>query len=386
MRSLVLTLALTAVTASGAAGQSLFNTSGLGVPMAPLDGRARALGGIGTGLFGFNPSMTNPADLGGIAFRGAVAAFQPTATRAEIGGIEEEFGATNFPLIRAFYPLRNRWAFGLGYGSAYDQNWSIVRSGTEQVGSGQVQVRDIVRSSGGIAQVRLDAAYDFGDLSVGAGLGLHTGELDRRLLRIFTDSLNIRPFENRTASYYRGSVAAAGVRWDPSEDFRLAGSVTWGGELEVRPEDADSVARTFDMPVQLAVGASAALAPALSATVGARLSRWSDDAMAGQPALDVQNTTEFGAGLEWSAATIRDRLVPLRLGYHRGPLPFRTGGESVDASTLSLGAGIRLVDSEAGPLATVDGALERGSREGGSVSGLSENFWRFTLSVAVFGR
>ena len=116
MKRALLVLIAALASASPAAAQSLFSTGGLGVPLAPLDARARALGGIGVGLPGFNPSLVNPAEVAGTRYRGLVASFQPYATSIELNGESDEIGGTRFPLIRILYPLGSRWVVSGGFG------------------------------------------------------------------------------------------------------------------------------------------------------------------------------------------------------------------------------------------------------------------------------
>jgi hypothetical protein len=366
-----------------AAAQSLFGTSGLGLPLAPVDARARALGGIGVGLFDFNPSLVNPAEVAGVRWRGVVAAYQPTANKVSFGGETDDIGGTTFPLIRVLYPVNERLIASVGYGGVLDQSWSVVSESEVVLGKDTVATLDNVNSAGGISQLQVGVAYQvLPSLALGFAAGLHTGDLLRTTTREFPDSLGggLRTFESRQEWSYNGPVVAFGARWDLRDVVRVGASYTWAGDL-----DADSISggapRTFDIPSYLAIGASARLAPRLTATLGMRSAAWSS--AGGSGGVDAQDVTEIGGGLEWEGASAGERRFPLRIGYHRGDLPFNVQGADAKESSWSIGAGARMAMTEDGPLARLDAGLERGSR---TATTLSEDFWRVTVSLALFGR
>ena len=135
---LLLVAILAGASTGPAAAQSLFSTSGLGVPTPPLDARARALGGVGLGLIGINTSLVNPADAAGLRSRGVAAGLQATSRSIELGGAESDLSGTRFPAVRIFYPLRERVVVSLGYGSYLDQSWGIEAVGTTSIGGEDV--------------------------------------------------------------------------------------------------------------------------------------------------------------------------------------------------------------------------------------------------------
>lgn len=376
-------------TSAPAAAQSLFSTGGLGVPVAPLDARSRALGGIGVGLYDFNASLVNPAEIAGVRFRGAVAAYQPMATNVELGGASDEIGGTRFPLLRVLYPLGTRFVAGLGYGSLFDQSWAAVQQSEITVGGEAVPVRDEVDSRGGIAQLQATLAYEITPaLAVGIGGGVYTGELQRRTLRTFQDTAStLSPFESRTTWGYGGRFFVAGARWDVARAVRVGASYQRGGDLDVDSIAGGAQDRTDALPDQVSVGVSATLAPRISATAGLRRSMWSGD---------QSDVTEFGVGTEYDGFSLGGRRLPLRLGYNRADLPYGPlNGAAGNETSIAFGAGARFAMTEEGPLARVDASLERGTREAGGISPagntlglltLKETFWRFSLSLAVFGR
>lgn len=396
-RTLILTAALSGFLAAPAAAQSLFATRGLGVPIAPVDARARALGGVGIGLFGLNTSLVSPAEVAGLGRRGVAAAFQPVSSTAEFEGAESGLDGTRFPLIRILYPIRDgRIVFSAGYGAFLEQSWGVVTEGTELIGSDSLAVRDLVRSTGGIAQGSFGVAYTVSPrLAIGVGGGLYTGNLDRVVSRTFLDiEESLQPFTSQARWEYSGPFLSAGVRWDADPALRLGASVTTGGDLRARglTEVADDA--TFRLPTRLNAGASGLLSPILLAAVSverALISEGPAQVDAGTAGAQARSTWRVGGGLEYEGVRSAERVYPIRLGGQWAELPYANPGESVPTEwSGSFGVGFRLAGDEFGPLAVVDAAVERGGRSGlvssQFANGLNESFWRFTVSLALFGR
>lgn len=400
-RAALLTALLLLAGAHAAAGQSLLSTRGLGVPIAPVEARARALGGASIGLLGVSPSLGNPAGVAGTGFRGVAVAMQPTMRDVEFAGRAGSIDATRFPLVRILYPASGRMTATLAYGSFLDQTWAVETEGTAVIGSDTVPTTDLVESTGGLAQLHLGAAYTVSSaLALGASIGIYTGDLQREITRTFPDTLTspLRSFQTRVSWNYRAPLASLGIRWDPLPLLRIGASFTWVGRLEAEGDDGDPPDRAYDLPLQFGAGASAWLAPRVLAAVSAQWAGWSraaDDfqppAQAGEAGTVARDVWNLGGGLEWSGPRAGERSFPIRLGFHYAQLPFRLDSEA-DASewAAALGLGLRLAGTEETPLAVVDLALERGRRHGASSDatpdGLTEDFWRLTLSLNLFGR
>ena len=385
----VLWAALAAVLAFPAAGgaQSLFSTSGLGVPVAPLDARARALGGTGLGLLGWSGALVNPAEAAGMARRGVVAAVQPSRRSVAFEGQEDDLGGTRFPLIQAVQPFGERLVLSVGYGGFLDQSWSVVSEDTVIIGGQPLRTLDLIESDGGAAQARLDVAYLIApSLAVGLGGGLYTGRLDRVVSRTFPDATEIEGYESRVAWNYSGPLVSAGAWWEPVSIARIAASVTWSGELHADPENDRSSDLRVKLPLQVAVGASGRLSARLLAVVGGRWAGWSSAADAFDEPDAVADVWEVGAGIEWTGSRALNRPLPLRLGFHYGALPFRVRGATPREWAVAFGIGSVLAGDDLGPRAALDATVERGARGSAATTGLTESFWRFTISLALFGQ
>ena len=406
MRRLPL-VSLLAATAAWAAvaparAQSLLSANGLGVPTPALDARARALGGVSTGLFGLDLSLANPADAADVRFRGGMASLQPFSRHDEVGGESGTTSGARFPVLRLIYPTR-RVVFSAGYGGFLDQTWGITSSGLETIGGDTATVTDVVKSAGGLAQARVAASYLLTPrIAIGAGFGFFTGSVDRTVSRTFPDSANANfiGFTTTTRWRYHAPLATVGVRADVGAALRVGGAVTWAGTLKADSAQGAAEPRTYEMPLQAEGGVSAILAPKLMATVGGHWASWSRTNFRQptcEPAADCvpgslsRDTWDYGVGLEYGGTQSGVRTFPFRLGYHRAQLPFYQGGDGLPSEkSFSAGAGMRVggfVGSENSPAAQLDATVERGTRNGGPSAGpLSESFWRVTVSLAIFGR
>ena len=396
MKRALLLVLISLLGAAPARAQSLFGARGLGLPVTPVDARARALGGIGVGLPGLNTSMVNPAELGGITRKGISVVLQPSTTDITVGGNTDNVSGTRFPLMQAMLPLSQRLVVSFGYGASYDQFWAIELADTVAIGSSQVPVNDVVRSDGGVGQARLSAALELSDrFAIGAAVGLHTGSLERSVTRTFGDSTQYNPFQTQIRWDYSGVVGAVGARWDPDPALRLAASATFGGDIEAEGKAGDAIDRTFAAPLRVAFGASGFLGRELIASVGGEWTRGDDQSPPAQddvlPLAGADQAWRFGGGLEWTGSPTAARAFPLRIGGSYADLPYHLDVEEAAREwSVSGGLGLRMSDNAREPFALADIAVERGGRSGlGTTvadSGIEESFWRVTISLSLFGR
>ena len=394
MKRVIALLSLLCVLPVSAHAQSLFGTQGLGAPLAGLDARARGLGVNGVGLIGLSTSLVNPADQAGIFRRGVSASFQPWSGTASVNGESGEIGGTRFPVLQVFYPA-GRFTLTAGYSGMLDQSWAIIAEGEEVLGDETVPIVDVIRSNGGLSEIKVGAGYYMNErISLGVSVGMHTGNVQRSITRQYPDSSLLLPFSTTQSWKYSGPTASIGARWDPVRQVRVGASISWSGTLEAEPDSLSSGTHEYDMPLRLNAGASAQLTPRLLVTASGSVANWgggSYTAPGTTEATVADRTIDVGAGLEWSELRSGDRVFPLRLGVRRTQLPFHTQGETAaNELTLSGGLGLQLAADDFGPLAMADIGVERGTREGwestANPDGLSEKFWRFTVSVSLFGR
>ncbi len=376
-------------TPSTLAAQSLFNAEGLGLPVAPMDARARALGVVGPGLFASGLIHGDPSSTSQLALPTITATFQPTWGEFDRNGETGTLKGTRFPLIGLSYPFGRFGVVSASYGSLLDQRWQAEQNGSFQIGGDTVAGVDRFVSSGGVAQGKIGWAYrPRTKVGIGVEVGQYTGLVDETFTRSFdslavgTDAATFREQEQWT---YSGTSLALGVTVDPLPTVRVAASLTFGGTLKAEPgEGTEGGTREFSLPTELRVGASAALTSRLMATAGLRLGDWSGiDPELEASGVSGGGSTTFGAGLEWGGPSALGRTWPFRVGYRRAELPFGPAGSSPIESSISTGIGINLSQIDEFPLASIDVAFERGNRSGGF---LDESFTRATITLRVSGR
>lgn len=370
-------------TPAPASGQSLLGAGGLGLLSEPLDARARSLGVGGVGLSRWHMSLVDPAAQAGLILPSAAATFQPTVTRFE--GTAEA-GGTRFPTFGASYPF-GRHVLSVQFGSFLEQEWTARVERTLELRGEEVEAVDRYESEGGIGQVRLGWATRLNErFAVGVSVGSYVGALERRFIRSLDPAAvgsDVETFQ--TAGRWRasGPLVAAGVIWDPSTLLRVSGSLEWSGDITLDPVGPTAgEERSYPMPLTVRGGGTFTLTPGLALVAGLSRADWSDadEALGGGAARDV--AWSVGGGLEWMAANVRGRQLPLRLGVHRQDLPFHFNGEPVRESGLATGFGLHLAEAEQATLARIEFGLERGSRDAGV---FSESYWRTTLSVRLAG-
>lgn len=393
IRKVAISAVLALATALPAHAQSLFSTRGLGVPLPPLDARARALGGIGVGLLRLNTSLVNPADIAGLRRRGVAAVVQPWSGSAELDDQTGDVDGTRFPLIRLMMPVSSRTVLSFGFGAALEQSWAVEIDGFQRLGPDSVPTTDLIESSGGISQISLGVAFAVTPaIAVGVSGGIYTGNLDRTVARTFNDTtITAEPFFERLRWNYTAPQASVGVRIDPTPFIRVGASLNVSPDLDIDGREGDAEDDEARLPLQFATGASGLLSPELLLAVGADYS-WGDPGAVFEVADSVaqqRNTWRIGGGLEWEGARSGDRVFPIRIGASWAQLPYYDLGETPATEwSGALGLGFRMAGDELGPRAVVDAAFERGRRSGLdselNPGGLTESFWRFTFSLALF--
>ncbi len=366
--------------------QSVFNSSGLGRAMDAADGRARAMGSVGIGLFGGSISPADPAAAAGIGFASAVMVAQPAWVEAERDGAAAgTFRGTRFPLVGMAYPVLGGMST-VQFGSVLDQRFESSRAVDVLLGGESYSVVDQFVQDGGVALASLGYARNVGsNLAVGLAVGRYTGSVTRTITR---DSLGVdlpgaAPFTTRGRWGYGGTSVTAGISAQLAGVARVAGSVRWSSGLEANASSGTlGEDRSYDLPLELRAGGSALVAPGLMLVASAVHSDWSDVADDLATPVAVGDASGFGVGLELPQFRLLGRRAPLRVGYRYSGLPFGVGTETASESALTGGLGFAFNETNGILLAGVDLAIERGERSAGSII---ERFWRATAAVRVSG-
>ena len=385
-RVFLLTAALS-LSAAPLCAQSLYNAAGLGLPAESIDGRGRALGNLGIGLFGHAILPSDPGAAGLLVIPAAVLVAQPSWVEYQRGADESgSFQGNRFPLLGIGYPLFSGM-FTANFGSFLDQRFDGQRDVTVDLLDGPTDASDFFEQNGAVSLVNFGYSRRLSDrLGVGFSVGRYAGSLTRRLIRDFGDAsatANLTLYEVGGRWSYSGASLTAGFAADLGTIVRVAGSATWTGSLNATgSEGTDGSHRSFDLPFQYRLGTSVALAPGLLITASVVRADWGDIADDLSTPSTVGSTNGFGVGLELSRARLLGLTAPLRFGYRKSSLPFSFGSGGATETTLAGGFGFILNQTGGITLAGADFALERGER---SDSSLTEKFWRATFSLRVTG-
>jgi hypothetical protein len=369
-------------------GQSFLGTQGLGFPLEPLDARARALGSIGVGLRGAALVPTDPAAATGLLVPTVNISLQPHWGSGSVGAENLKSQGTRFPLIGIAYPVS---AVGgmvtLTFGGLLDQRWEVEEEGVTDLGGTPTPTVDFFKSEGGVSSLRLGWAQNLGGgVSLAMAVGSHLGSVTRTFTRTFDPEVvatEVVDFTDGGKWTFSGLSTSFGAGWNLGQFFRFGGSLILASELKAKPATGtEGEPATYDLPMELRLGATGVLTPRLSLHFGAAYADWkTSEGGLGSEAV-VGQVWSFGGGVEWTGLEMGSRTLPLRFGYRRAGLPFRFQDEDPVERAFSTGMGLNLTQVEELVLAGVDLGVERGSRDAGS---LSESFWRATLTFRVSG-
>ena len=373
-------LLLAALAAAPAGAQSLLSAYSLGYPLEPIDSRARALGGITTGLPGPQFSLVNPAGLAGLPVAGVTVTFQSDAFTPD--GSTDRVTTARFPAIQAAFPIGPKFVASIGYAAVLDQSWESVIEDSLDIAGERRFVRDRFVSRGGLARFRAGAAYALAPrLDVGLGLDLYTGALRDSVSRAFPDG-GLFPSDVGTDYEYEGLGVSAGARYR-GPAVTVAAAVTTAGDLTATAADSTVESRAYGLPLRLDAGATARVSQNALVAASFSWSGWyaADEALS--PSGGARDVMHASGGVEYEGLRLLGRPFPVRGGVRWTQLPFAAddAGEFPEERAFTGGFGLVL----GGGAASADLSAERGTRDGGDPL-LSENFWRVSLSLSLLGR
>ncbi|MSR19599.1 MAG: hypothetical protein EXR91_01270 [Gemmatimonadetes bacterium] len=386
-RAFVLSVML-AASAAPLHAQSLFNAAGIGLPVEATDGRARALGSIGLGLPGASLLPTDPAASVRLMIPGALLVVQPTwvdLTRTGTGG-HRYFRGSRFPLFAAGYPVFGGMAT-LHATTVLDQGYRGERPLTVDLAGTPVPATDVFTQAGSVASVSVGYARMITPTtSVGITTGRYTGSVASTLVREFSDSASanqVLPYASSGSWTYSGYHVSVGVSSDVAGLVRVAASATVSTDLDATAaSQTTGTDRSFQMPLQLRIGASSELAQGLTLSASAARADWSGITADLSAGAQAGPATSLGVGLELSQVRLLGRTSPLRVGFRRTGLPYSLEGDGAHEQAFAGGLSLALNETNEIVLAGVDFALEKGNRTGGTYR---EDFWRATVSLRVSG-
>ncbi|MDX1493412.1 MAG: hypothetical protein R3253_05095 [Longimicrobiales bacterium] len=386
LRSVPTALLLALTVAAPLEAQSVFNSAGLGVPSEALDGRSRAMGSMGIGLPGGAFMPTDPGALGRLTVATGVVASQPSwIDYAADGGPSGSFQANRFPLLGLAYPAFNGMV-SFQVGSFLDQNYTDRRTGSVDLSTETVVTNDEFVQDGSVSNLNIGYARMLGpDVSAGITVGRYAGSIRRTLTRTYGEEVaaDVNSYIEEGRWAYTGYHVTPGAAVDLDGRWHLAVSVQIPTSLDAEAQEGtEGGDRTFDLPVQYRAGASASFGPGLLVGASVVMADWSatQDDLTGS--VEAGDANGFGLGVEFTRARLWGKDAPLRFGFRRSSLPFSFGTGDVTERIFSGGVGLALNRANDVTLASVDLAVERGRRWS---PGISENFWRATISFQAAG-
>ncbi|MEE9208225.1 MAG: hypothetical protein V3U67_07615 [Gemmatimonadota bacterium] len=363
-------------------GQVPVTSLGLGVPVAPTDARAAALGGAGVGLLGGSLTLLSPSDLTGIKGNVIGLSFNPERITLVTAGGEDRAKRSRIGLMQAVVPV-GQWVVGVGLRSQLDQDFLVVFPDTLRTSFGEFPFEERREHDGGISSLDISLARRVGPLTIGVTAGPIFGALRQVLSRRFevdpTGVLpTLTPVEDFAKLTYASSRVRGGLSFEAADRFRLSGMVGWTAALEADQQET-GITQEFQMPIEVAFGGSARLSPELLVAASGGWIQWSR-AKADFRSVGVASVLWAGGGFEWNHLTLGSARVPLRLGYRFADLPFYPRGrQQAKETAFTFGLGL----AAAGGRAVFDLSGEVGSRGDAAESGFDESFTRGVLTISI---
>ena len=158
-----------------------------------------------------------------------------------------------FPLVAAGFPIGSRATVSVSATTLLDRTWETFFHSGQRLGPDSVEFSERVKSTGGIADMRLAGAYAFSSkFAVGVGVHAIGGENRLSLTRTFDDSLKYGTLIRSYTLGFQGSGISLGAVWRPVRAMALAASWAHGGGLEMK--SADTVLAKGDAPGRYGVG------------------------------------------------------------------------------------------------------------------------------------
>ena len=366
-------------------GQTPLTGIGLGYPVAPVDARAAAVGGVAAALPGGSLSSRNPASLSGFERLTLGFTLSPEAVDVDVSGSApaQSTGRSRFGVARVVVPV-GQWRVGAGFSPELDQDWRVALEDTLDFGGESFPYRERRVSDGGLSSANVSLSRSIGPVSVGVGADRLTGSLERSFRRSFSPDTAAGgggALSDVTAS---GSWAYSGWRFHGGlgvtlgDVARLNVGGSLAGDLEAEP-NGPTETRVYDYPASLSASASVTAVDGLVVTGGGGWTGWSSVAgdMREARAEDIRWA---GGGVELSNVDIGPLTVPLRLGGRVRELPFaRPGMDQVTERALT--GGFSVLGS--GGLASIGVGVEVGTRGDVGDAGIAEDFRRFHFTLQI---
>ena len=205
-------LLIVSLTTTRSSAQSLYNAAGMGLPVEAIDGRARALGNLGIGLWGNSLLPGDPAAAGMLIMPSAVIVGQPSWVKYDHeSGNSGSIRGNRFPLMGVGYPIFSGM-FTLSLSSFLDQHYKSQRSSELKLRGEQREVTDLFEQDGSIGSLNFGYSRPLGtSAAIGFNFGRYAGAILRRLERDFSTislPVTLESYETSSRWTYSGVRAS----------------------------------------------------------------------------------------------------------------------------------------------------------------------------------
>jgi hypothetical protein len=354
--------------------QGALSLQGFGYPPGELSTRAEGTAGALAEIDGRSP--LNPAALAIRAEGQLYMQYDPEVRHVSSDSASSSTTTSRIPNIGVILPFMGHWVVGLSAATFLDRTWQTQATKIQTIGPATDTSTQILRSEGGITDIRLALAYAFNSrIRVGLGGHGYSGSDRIALTQQFADTLDFRNFSETTTLNYGGTAISAGLEVDvlPSLSLALSGKV--GGTL--RMYTGDTLLTTGRVPDHYAGSVSFQGIPGTLIAVRMARDLWSSLGSLSTTGTHAIDANDMSAGIESNGPRLGDQPIALRLGLRYRTLPFEVGTTPIRETSFGGGVGIPLSQNHA----TIDLSLLRSGRSG--VSGINESAYNFSIGLRV---
>jgi hypothetical protein len=373
-RTLTLFLCCALVPVAALSAQGALSTQGMGYPEGEMSTRALGTGGAISEFDGRSP--LNPAALA-IGGLGQVYGQYDPEIRTVTGPSGSSRTVTSrFSNFGAILPINQRLFMGFSVASFLDRTWATTATREQPIGEQPVSSTEILKSQGGISDLRFGLAYAITPrFRLGVAGHYYTGSNQVNLLQQFPDSLSFGNVSQTSSLNFEGNAVSAGFEIDllPSLGFAVSGRK--GGTLEMSA--GDTLLTKAHIPDHYAASLSYDGIPGTIVAARFAQDKWSSLtplSTSGEKAVDAN---EFNVGLESAGPRAWNRAIIIRLGTRWRTLPFQASGNDVREFSFGGGLGIPISREHA----AIDIAVLRSNRTG--VSGITEHAYNLSFGLRV---
>lgn len=361
MRRLFLSTFLAAASAGPLAAQGALSVQGFGYPGGQLS--TRATGTAGALAEADAGSPVNPASLLGAGRTLFSFQVDPEFRQVKVGGNTVNTTTARFPVMTAGTRILARGFVGVSFSTLLDRTWDASYSDSVTVAGQRVSSRVATSVRGAVNDARLAFAWQFAEkLQVGLAVHALTGASHLRLAREFTDSSTFGPLAQSTVLTYGGSAVSAGVVTLPVPHLIVAASFRLGGAM--RTHYGDTLVSSAHVPNRYGASLTYDGIPGSQIALRVNHEQWTRLRSLGSSALEVNDVTEWSAGVDFAGPKFQGLPTQVRLGARSRDLPFGWNGKTVSEQTIAVGGGLPLARG----WATLDVGVQRALRKAGDVT------------------